>query len=190
MSGQVRSGAWACTLLTFAVLAFGCGGQSAREEDDGTGGRSLRGGSGGFGWAGGGLGGRASDATGGRLSSDFVDPGCPEPPAPERVLECDPLGDGTDCPLGFGCYPFVTHPPGDGCEPRIIGAVCRSAGSGTQGSVCGSGTDGCAPGYMCVVGLQPGRRCAKICTDFDDTEACGGGLICGETDVEGYGVCG
>jgi hypothetical protein len=191
MSGQVRLGAVSCTLLAATALVLGCGGQSAREEDDRTGGRTARGGSGGFAWAGGGRGGNGGTTpTGGRLTSDFVDPGCPDPPPPEEVLECDPLGDSKDCPLGFGCYPFVTHPSGDGCEPRIFGATCRAAGAGTQGSVCGSGTDGCAPGFMCVVGLQPGRRCAKICTDFDDTEACGGGMICGETDVEGYGVCG
>jgi len=189
MSGQVWLGALSCALLAPLVLVAGCGGQASR-EDDSTGGRAARGGSGGFAWGGGGRGGTGgAPATGGRLTSDFVDPGCPDPPPPEQVLECDPLGNSQACPLGFGCYPFVTHPAGDGCQPRIFGAVCREMGSGTQGSVCGSGTDGCAPGFMCVIGLQPGRRCAKICTDFDDPEACGDGLICGETDVEGYGVC-
>ncbi len=139
MSGQVRLGAVSCTLLAATALVLGCGGQSAREENDTTGGRTARGGSGGFAWAGGGRGGNGGTTpTGGRLTSDFVDPGCPDPPPPEQVLECDPLGDSKDCPLGFGCYPFVTHPSGDGCEPRIFGATCRSAGAGSQGSVCGS----------------------------------------------------
>jgi hypothetical protein len=99
------------------------------------------------------------------------------------------FGDGTDCPLGFSCYPYVEHPFGDGCEVETYGARCREAGKGGQGAPCGFGTDGCAPLHLCVVGLQSGRRCAKICTFSGDAE-CDDGLLCGETDVEGYGVCG
>jgi hypothetical protein len=117
-----------------------------------------------------------------------VDPGCPDLPPPPANVECDPLGDGTDCPLGFACYPYVEHPFGDGCDAQSFGALCRESGTGTQGVVCGSGTDGCAPLHLCVIGLQSGRRCARMCT-FDGRLECDEGMICGETDVEGYGVC-
>lgn len=145
-----------------------------------------RGGSGGSGFSGGGAG--ANTPTGGRKTSDFVDPGCPDVAPPPGVVECDPLGDTTDCPLGFACYPYVEHPFGDGCEAQSFGARCRKTGEGRQGDVCGGGTDGCAAQHLCVIGLQAGRRCARLCT-FDGRLECDAGMVCGETDVEGYGVC-
>jgi hypothetical protein len=175
--------------ISWVVLALlaACGGQTDSGAEAETGGGRSRGGSAGFGaGARAGMGGQAS--SGGRKMSDFVDPGCPDVPPPPGIVECDPLGDTTDCPLGFSCYPYVEHPFGEGCEAQIFGARCRESGDGTQGEVCGSGTDGCAAMHLCVIGLQAGRRCAKMCT-FDGRLECNEGMICGETDVEGYGVC-
>jgi hypothetical protein len=164
-----------------------CGGQSAAGDGDDTGGARARGGSGGSTPSA--TGGRAGDpGTGGRAKSDFVDPECPTVPAPAGMRECEPFGDGTDCPLGFACYPYVEHPFGEGCDAQSFGTRCRQAGSGIQGDVCGPGTNGCAAGHLCVIGLQSGRRCARICT-FDGRTDCDQGMICGETDVDGYGVC-
>jgi hypothetical protein len=145
----------------------------------GTGGRFSTGGTpfGGAGFGG--------QSTGG---STFVDPGCPDVDPPEPMKECDPLDPLATCPFGTGCYPYVDHPFGAGCGTQTYGAVCAFAGSGTQGAECGDGTDGCAPGFICVVGAHPGRTCAKLCT-FDGPSNCPAGLFCGDVDVEGYGVC-
>ena len=169
------------------ALAAACGGQSLEGDGDESGGGRQRGGSPGVGWSGS-AGRGGAQGTGGRPKSDFVDRECPTTPPPAGVRECEPLGDGSDCPLGSACYPYIEHPYGEGCDAQTFGARCREAGSGVQGDVCGSGTDGCAADYLCVIGLQSGRRCARMCT-FDGAGECEDGLICGETDVEGYGVC-
>jgi hypothetical protein len=117
-----------------------------------------------------------------------MDPGCPNVPPPEPFVECAPLDPMSRCGPGFACYPFVEHPFGRGCGVATFGAACVAAGSGVQGDPCGEDTAGCAPEHMCVIGSRSGRRCAKICV-FAGPDECPVGLICGETDVEGYGVC-
>jgi hypothetical protein len=131
------------------------------------------------------------DPSGGAADMDppiYDDPGCPDVEAPPGVVECDLFNEPSGCFADEGCYPYVAHPYGEGCEQQTFGAVCRPAGGGVQGSVCGDGSSGCAAGYACVVGTQSGKRCVKIC-DLNAPNACGDGLICGETDVEGVGVC-
>jgi hypothetical protein len=110
-----------------------------------------------------------------------------ELPPPE--LECDPFTFGS-CPGGSGCYPFVDHPDGSGCDQQRYGTVCLPPGTGTQGSLCGEDSgDYCAPGFVCVVGQRAGKRCASLCK-LGGVNQCTGGLICGELDVAGFGVCG
>jgi hypothetical protein len=118
-----------------------------------------------------------------------IDTGCDDIELPEPVLECDAfLPD--SCGPGLGCYPFVQHPGGDGCDAQVYGALCLPAGFGTQGDLCGNETgDWCAPGHVCVIGQRPGKRCAKLC-QRGVADQCGGGLICGVLDVDGFGVCG
>lgn len=118
----------------------------------------------------------------------YVDPGCPDVGAPVEVNECDPFSASTGCADGLGCFPFVDHPFGDGCGAQSFGTICRPAGAGTQGDVCGGGDEGCASGFVCVVGSQPGTRCVQLCR-IGGPKICPAGLICGELDVEGYGVC-
>ncbi len=118
----------------------------------------------------------------------YDDPGCPDAAPPPGVVECDVFGNPTGCPDGEGCYPYVDHPYGDGCDVQTFGAVCYQSGTGTQGDECGSGTGGCAAGYICVIGAKPGKRCVQMC-DLNVPNSCPDGLICGETDVEGVGVC-
>lgn len=124
----------------------------------------------------------------GGVVSDFTDPGCPDVEPTPAVQECDPLAAASSCPPGQGCYPFVQHPFGEGCGTQVFGTACRSAGSGSQGDRCGEGFGGCAPGFLCVVGTRAGSRCAMLCR-FDEADDCPAGLICGDTDVEGWGVC-
>ena len=118
----------------------------------------------------------------------FVDPGCPDAAAPQGFVECDVFGVGADCPVGYGCYPYITHPFGEGCDQQSFGAVCAPAGTGTQGAFCDGGANICAPGYLCVVGAQPGKRCMRMCP-LDGSAQCEPGLICGKTDAQGIGVC-
>jgi hypothetical protein len=121
------------------------------------------------------------------VRSDFVDPGCPDAEPPPELIECNPYTQ-EGCDLGEGCYPYVDHPFGTGCNYQQYGTVCVFAGSGTQGALCGDGSADCAPGFLCVIGAQAGKRCAQICP-LDGSAECPGGLICGETDVESVGVC-
>jgi hypothetical protein len=187
MSGRgMGFGLVGCALLG-ALMLGACGGQSLEGEDDESGGRQSGGSGGGLAWSGS-AGRGGAQGTGGRAKSGFIEPECPTAPPPAGVRECDPFGDGSDCPLGDACYPYIEHPYGEGCDAQSFGSRCRLAGTGVQGAICGSGSDGCAAGYLCVIGLQSGRRCAKMCT-FDGSAECEDGLICGETDVEGYGVC-
>jgi hypothetical protein len=121
--------------------------------------------------------------------STFVDPGCPDAAPIVPYYECDPLAAVSGCPSGLGCYPFLDYPVGDaGCGQAQYGAVCQTPGTGQQGDTCGDGGQICAPGYLCVVGSKPGARCMKICP-LDRAPGCPSGLVCGETDVEGIGVC-
>jgi hypothetical protein len=94
------------------------------------------------------------------------------------------------CGPGYGCYPYVDHPEGNGCDAQAYGTQCVPVGSGTQGAQCGeASTDSCAAGFVCVVGQRAGKRCAALCR-LGDSSSCPGGLICGDLDVSGFGVCG
>jgi hypothetical protein len=118
----------------------------------------------------------------------FVDPACPTIPPPPPIVECDPLSPVSQCASGFGCYPYVQHPFGEGCDAETFGALCLRAGSGTQGALCSDGQSDCAAGYICVIGAHAGARCAKLCA-FAFADECPLGTICGDTDIRGYGVC-
>jgi len=132
-----------------------------------------------------------NDSSGGTPNTGgttYVEPECPDDPPPPVESECDPLDPFVGCAEGYGCYPYLTYPYGEGCGHATFGAMCAPASTGTQADFCG-GSDGyCAPGYMCVVGAAGGRRCGKICPPVAE-HGCPDGLICGETDIKGYGVC-
>jgi hypothetical protein len=188
-----------CALVL--ALAFGCGGTTQHGGPSGAAGSATQGGgapsragssaggSGGTGRAG------APTSGGTRMDPDPpvdkppVDAGCPMADLPAPQLECDPFKAG-DCGPDLGCYPFVEHPEGNGCGEQQYGTVCLPAGSGTQGEFCGDDVgDYCAPGFVCVVGQRAGKRCAALC-QLGKPNQCTGGLICGDLDVAGYGVCG
>jgi hypothetical protein len=187
MSG--RFWALAATCSIFALLH--CGGTSVMSQDGG-GGESGRGHAGRAGHAGssnsvagsGGIGTTPLDAG----FDAYVDPGCPDVGAPVEIKECDPFATTSTCPVGQGCYPFVDHPFGAGCDAQTFGTTCRPSGTGQQGDSCGSAEQSCAAGFVCVVGSQPGKHCVKLCP-ISGQKVCPAGLICGELDVEGYGVC-
>lgn len=181
-----------------ALLAFGCGGAVAHgdggaEAGQGQGGRAP-------GHAGSTAAGSASRAgaagaaAGGSAGAGLVDPdpvetGCAAADLPPPDFECDAFTPGS-CGAGFGCYPFVDHPEGSGCDQQRYGTVCLPAGAKTQGELCGeSEADWCAPGFVCVVGQRAGKRCAALC-ELGAPNTCQGGLICGDLDVAGFGVCG
>lgn len=193
-SGAERVARAAVAALVAGLLVASCGGQSTvipgdhGEETAGSGGSAgSRGGGTGRGGSSGT--GGSSAATGGMAGEPvFIDPGCPDAAAPEGFVECDVFGTGADCPSGFGCYPYITHPFGEGCDQQSFGAVCAPAGPGTQGAFCDGGANICAPGYLCVVGAQAGKRCMRICP-LDGSAQCAPGLICGKTDAHGIGVC-
>ncbi len=119
---------------------------------------------------------------------EYADPGCPDAGPPSQVDACDAFSATPTCPLGEGCYPFVTHPFGDGCGAQSFGTQCEVEGLGRQGADCEDGDSDCASGFLCVVGSQPGKHCVQLC-HMDDPNGCPRGMICGELDVEGYGVC-
>jgi hypothetical protein len=186
-----------CALL---VALVGCGGSVERSGPDideraGTGGRDApsKGGSAASTAGSAGKGG-ANAGTGGGGFPNLPDPppvtsGCDMTDKPPVSIECEPFGDDS-CGVGFGCYPFVDHPEGTGCDTQTYGTVCLPAGIGTQGAHCGDETgDWCAPGHVCVVGQRAGKRCAKLC-ELGAANQCDGGLVCGDLDVAGYGVCG
>ncbi len=137
----------------------------------------------------GGVGGTAGTGggttTGGRSG---VEPQCPDIEPPPPAYECDPLDPYADCGPGEACYPYVSHPFGTGCGTQQFGSLCLAEGTGTHGDLCGDGHGRCAPGFLCVVGAGPGKRCAALCP-LDGDHECPPGLICGETDIAGYGVC-
>lgn len=194
----------ACVLLMGAVpllgVFVGCGGTVETLPPDGSGGSASggapSGGSGGSAVGGAPAGGTTgvggAPGTGGSPSSGgtggFADPGCPDVPQPDPYYECDPLDPEVGCGEGYACYPYVSHPYGTGCGTQQFGAVCAPVGTGTHGDFCGDGYGRCAAGFLCVVGASAGKRCAKLCP-LDGPHDCPAGLICGETDVAGYGVC-
>jgi hypothetical protein len=131
-------------------------------------------------------GGTAPAGTGGE--EPYIEPDCPDEPAPPSYRECDPLNPLADCPEGEGCYPYLEYPYGEGCGQPAFGAICAYASEGEQGDFCGDDGNYCSPGYLCVVGATGGKRCGQICEPVAD-HGCPDGLVCGETDVQGYGVC-
>jgi hypothetical protein len=187
MSGRF----WALALLSSGFALLHCGGTVETLPADASGGAAAHAGrsgpAGSSATAGQGAGGSSSvplDAA----FDEYTDPGCPDAGPPSQVDQCDAFATTPTCPLGEGCYPFVDHPFGEGCGAQSFGTVCMLAGTGHQGDICGDGTQDCASGFVCVVGSQPGMRCVQLC-HLDDQNSCPPGMICGELDVEGYGVC-
>jgi hypothetical protein len=186
MSGRI----WAVCLFASGFALLHCGGTVVTLPADGSGGAAGHGGqlghagtASGAGHGGGGSSAVARDAG----FDEYVDPGCPDAGPPSEVNECDAFATNSGCPPGEGCYPFVDHPFGAGCGAQSFGTACMPAGSGVQGAVCGDGA-ACASGFVCVVGSQPGKRCVQLCR-MTEPNSCPRGFICGELDVEGYGVC-
>lgn len=185
-------------------LAFGCGGSVVQGNGDGEpepsggfggsvsgsgGAAGSRAGTGGNLGMAGSAGSSAQAGRGGSPEPDPVDTGCADIDLPPPNLQCDPF-DPAACGPGFGCYPYVDHPEGSGCDQQQYGTACAPAGSGTQGALCGGGLDDwCAAGFVCVVGQRAGKRCAQLC-ELGRPQQCSGGLVCGELDVAGFGVCG
>lgn len=185
MSGRF----WAVTTFCSAFATLHCGGSVDIAADNGgttgVGGRGHAGRSGSAGSAASGSAGAPSVDAGVDV---YLDPGCPDLGPPVEVNECDAFSVTPTCSFGLGCFPFVDHPLGEGCGAQRFGTRCRPAGSGRQGDNCGSGGDSCASGFVCVVGSQPGKHCVQLCR-IGEPHGCPAGLICGELDVEGYGVC-
>jgi hypothetical protein len=186
MSGRF----WAIAALGSVFALLHCGG-SVRVVDDGAG-ASGRGGSGHGGQAGhaGRVGLAGAGSAGLPLDAGFdeyVDPGCPDAGPATEVRECDPFSAMPNCPVGDGCYPFVDQPLAN-CSVQTFGTQCLTAGPGRQGDNCGGSSNRCASGFVCVVGSEPGKHCVKLCM-MGVQSSCPAGLICGELDVEGFGVC-
>jgi hypothetical protein len=114
---------------------------------------------------------------------------CPYVPPPETEHDCDPLDSFAACHSDQSCLPYIVYPEReDGCGSPGYGELCWTAGTGRQGELCSYYGTGCQAGLMCVVGAAGGQRCALICVPGAENN-CPAGLICGETDVRGYGVC-
>jgi hypothetical protein len=190
-----------CALVLALGVGVGCGGAVEHNDADGSSGTHQNGGSksnggsspiGRAGTAGGGSGGTAGIATSGGTGitdPNPVETGCKPEDLPPPDVECDAFTLGS-CGAGLGCYPFVDHPEGSGCDQQRYGTVCAPAGVGRQGDLCGEDVgDFCAEGFACVVGQRAGKRCAALC-DPQAPNPCAGGLICGDLDVAGFGVCG
>jgi hypothetical protein len=115
----------------------------------------------------------------------FVDPGCPDAPAPPPEYECDPLAPPPGgCKSGQACFPYVVYPT-EPCEHETYHAECFPAGSGKSGDPCS--TAACAAGFACVVS-GAGNICVKMCSP-GKAGACPDGLVCEPTDVPGVGGC-
>jgi hypothetical protein len=172
------------------ACSFACGGRAEEHEDGAVAGASGSGARAGAGAGGRGAGGvSGAPARGGSgAGGEYVDPGCPQLEPPPPLVECHPFEAESRCPAGDACFPYVEHPFGRGCGVATYGAICIREGNGVQGDVCGQGTSGCAARHLCVVGAHSGRRCARLCV-LDGPNECPPGMICGETDVQGYGVC-
>lgn len=187
MSGRF----WALAFLCSAFALLHCGGTvTTVPADQAAGGSAGRG-------SGGRAGAPATAGSAGHLGGstslprdagfdEYADPGCPDA-APIEHTECDPFSTTASCPPGQGCYPFVDHPT-EGCGVQSFGSVCKRTGSGRQGETCDDGDSDCAGGFVCVVGSQPGKHCVQLC-QMSVPGSCPHGMICGELDVEGYGVC-
>ena len=134
----------------------------------------------------GGAGAAPSGGAPGTGGAPFVEEPCPDIDPPEPILNCDPLSPLQGCGPGYGCYASLEYPT-ERCGFSRYVATCRYAGSGQQGELCGY-LDDCAPGFMCVVGAATGARCGKLCS-LSGPSGCSNGLLCGETDVPGVGVC-
>jgi hypothetical protein len=181
-------------------LAVACGGTVEHVPGDPSGGQSSSGGYAGSVGHGGnaGHGGGRAGASGSAGASagapadagfdEYVDPGCPDAGLPPPSYDCDPFAAVSGCPDGEGCYPYVTQPGGTGCGVQSFGTVCALQGGGRQGDICDNGASDCVSGFVCVVGARPGQRCVQLCK-LDGSASCPAGLICGELDVEGFGVC-
>jgi len=188
MSGRF----WAVAVIGSVLSLLHCGG-SVVVSGDGNAGAAGAGHAGRSGHAGRGNAGASNGGGGATHPADagfdaYDDPGCPDVGAPTQINECDPFAATPTCPVGQGCFPFVDHPYGQGCEAQSFGTVCRDAGMGRQGDSCGSAGNGCAAGFVCVVGSKPGKHCVQLCP-VGAQKVCPAGLVCGELDVEGYGVC-
>jgi hypothetical protein len=180
----------ALALLSLLGLALvHCGGTVVNSHGEGSGGSS----------------GHAGQAEAGRSSAgrgtggsqpmprdagfdEYVDPGCPDAGPAVRINECDPFAEVSRCPPGEGCYPFVDHPFGAGCDEQTFGTQCLISGVGMQGDTCGAGGNACAAGFVCVVGSEPGKHCVELCL-MSGQNSCPRGMICTDLDVEGFGVC-
>jgi len=115
----------------------------------------------------------------------WIDPMCPDAPAPKPEYKCDPLKTPPgDCPKGQGCYPWVEYPD-DPCEHEIYRTGCFAVGTGTQGDPCSGAM--CAAGYACVAS-GAGNVCVKLCKP-GTPGVCPEGLVCHTTDVPGVGGC-
>jgi hypothetical protein len=125
--------------------------------------------------------------TGGTGDVPYDDPGCPDAPAPESVIECD-VFDSSSCAEGLACKPDVEHPFGGGCDQQTVNLRCVVSGSGQQGDSCDGGMSDCAEGFICVIGAAHGARCLRMCP-LDGSRRCPSGYVCGATDAEGIGVC-
>jgi hypothetical protein len=186
--------------VALAALVIGCGGsvahgdptdpngESASTQGGRPAGRAGAAAGGSQNQAGGGGGGGAGQGGSTPIDPDPVETGCPEQDLPPPDLECDPFTPGA-CGPGAGCYPFVEHPEGNGCDQQQYGTVCLIAGEGTQGDRCGDDAGDCSAGFVCVVGQRAGKRCAALC-QLGRANQCSGGLLCGDLDVAGFGVCG
>lgn len=121
------------------------------------------------------------------VEPDYVDPGCPDAGPPPVILECDPFNQNNgQCPPGEGCYIFVQYPDPDvPCSQEVYGATCQAAGQGVQGDSC---SNGCAPGFVCVVSPL-GVLCVQLCDLTKVDDGCPPGLICQPIDVQGFGGC-
>lgn len=120
----------------------------------------------------------------------YVDPGCPggsdeHDGGPPFVRTCDPYVPGS-CGPGYACYPVSTYPSGY-CGDEVFVTECFPSGVGEQGTHCFSPLD-CAHGYSCFV-TGEGDQCLQLCDQRGGEPHCPRGLICGWTDLPGYGAC-
>ncbi len=171
-------------------LCLACGGSLEASQDQDAGGANPW--SGGSGPSGGAAsGGQPSGGLTGSGGTPFVEEPCPDLPAPDPLVFCDPLGldPSLACPAEYGCYATLNYPT-ERCAHSQFVSECRyldATSVGEQGEPCAGPSD-CKPGFMCVVGAAAGARCGTLCP-LDAADHCPDGLICGETDVPGYGVC-
>lgn len=178
-----------CALLLLA----GCGGgvetpttgsQNTQGDDDSTGGvggaEPASDGGGGVPGSGGAAGGPDSGAGG----STFVDPGCPERPPVQGMMECDPFATVSSCGPGDRCVPYVEY--ADDCGTEEFGTRCSIAGAGVQGDECIE--EPCSAGHVCVT-TGEGTQCARLCRIVDGQHDCPPGLRCRSLDVEGFWTC-